>query len=208
MPAECEKAGGCGVLAVGRCAVCAQAFCASHQGYRGQTQMLNECAPCTDISEGQKRGMAPHASNTEARESEEVWLRDTVRPALLASPTAPWVPLYVHDGWQKKPWRPGLRKRPFDEQHDELGHSVGSGLLIGELEWVYDGKEGSYKEQRQTVLLEHDLEGSPVRPLGGYNAELQAHRVSTVGTYDWMWRGIFLRLAMRKVLEQHAPGVE
>lgn len=45
MPAECQI-GGCGVLAVGRCHACSQAFCATHQAREGQTRFVDFCSAC------------------------------------------------------------------------------------------------------------------------------------------------------------------
>ncbi len=45
MAAVCEKAGGCGVQAIGRCRRCGQAFCGSHQAIK-QGHGIAECAAC------------------------------------------------------------------------------------------------------------------------------------------------------------------
>lgn len=45
MPAVCEV-GACGVLAVGRCVQCSEAFCGSHQGRSILDVYINLCGPC------------------------------------------------------------------------------------------------------------------------------------------------------------------
>jgi len=51
--------GGCGVQAIGRCNSCANAFCASHQGYKGSginvVALVNRCAPCVANAAIQRR---------------------------------------------------------------------------------------------------------------------------------------------------------
>lgn len=50
----------CGVLAVGRCATCSQAFCASHQGRYGGTVFFDQCATCRGRVEQADRDQEAH----------------------------------------------------------------------------------------------------------------------------------------------------
>jgi hypothetical protein len=60
----------CGVIAIGRCRSCNRAFCRSHQGIRGLTFLVDECAECGPAEE--RRRATEQAELRRAAEEQRV----------------------------------------------------------------------------------------------------------------------------------------
>ena len=152
--------------------------------------MTNQCSDCAKARD--RASILPSAS--EERENTQRWLRETVRPALLANKTIEWIPLYVFDGYTPKPWRWGQSKKPFLERHDELGHPAGTGVILGEFEWEGEDKEGTTRNRSTTVLLREDRpDGSPIAPIGSWSDKFQAYSVGHGGRYNYQLGSVHLR---------------
>lgn len=127
-PAVCEI-DECGVLAIGRCATCKRAFCASHQARVGYTRYDNQCAPCLAKIDADRADQTQKAQAKE-EEAREYIQAGAAKTALLRNGVAP-VEIYCpREDWKKGFF--GLRDRAVVELHP-----IGRGWILGEFRWKY-----------------------------------------------------------------------
>lgn len=194
MVAVCAKAGGCGVSAIGRCYMCGEAFCGSHQGWDVRTRLVDMCGSCAANKQARDRQRSSETVSSFSHEEVHRWLRDIARPTLLSSRSAPWEDLHEVTGSQK---------RRFRQQWDDVVELVGRGLVIEtQLTWVGAESRGA----RVAVLTDRDIHGSPVVAVGPPSEDLKSRRVlPALRLDDNTHARMSLKYAVQDLMTKYAP---
>jgi hypothetical protein len=159
MAAVCEKklpdGSNCDVQAIGRCKICGEAFCQTHQGRedRGfREPYVDRCAACVaqaqaDELEQQRKWQA------EDDEAREYLQSGSARTALLTAGVPP-VKIYQTERKEKKKWVFG------SSQWVEVVTSIQHGWLLGDLSGEYtvrgDGFPSVHRDSGLAALLDID----------------------------------------------------
>lgn len=159
----------CGIVAFGRCATCAEAFCTSHQAYDIiGTRYTDRCLTCQ-----QKQWEAKQERYREIDASRQYFLSGTARADLLKA-EVPSVEMYeVYEDWKTK-WT--LLRRQYKKI--DVVNLFGRGWILGEFTWqcrfpvsvgkdngnnshvLYNGDSNTVKKEWLTALMDmspHDL---------------------------------------------------
>ena len=150
-PAVCEI-GGCGVQAIGRCATCRRAFCASHQAYIAPgTVAVDMCGPCFAQTPEQVARANQARHDAEISAAIRYFESGSARAALLASTVQPVNISWVADMRLEKnlSYRVGRALDFIGLNSDAIGLggryvdvlASGRGWILGEFSWGQRVKE-------------------------------------------------------------------
>lgn len=158
MSAECEidiNGKPCGVQAIGRCATCGKAFCATHQARTAYNppnpivSYVDMCAICFPKSPGEVARVEAAKRKQEWWDAEKYFQEGTARNDLLASGVQP-VNLYITESvWQPK-------KSLFGTGNElvEMATLWGCGWILGEFQWKWQPIDSWEHGRHLTVLLD------------------------------------------------------
>src|ERR1700722_644764 len=136
-PAGTSSSGGaacttCGVLAVGRCATCSEAFCASHQGRNAEmVGYFDQCVTCRGRVEESLRRLKQAGSDHDARFGSSFFGNGSAKRTLLDAGVATVDFHYVHRETQSL--RFGRYKNVYTAK------PIGRGWPLGRCLWKHSG---------------------------------------------------------------------
>ena len=178
MGVDCEKrlpnGDLCGIQAIGRCAICGESFCLSHQAwsegtsYFGATPYIDRCAPCLAKARADE---VKHVREALVRidEAREYFRSGSVRTALLTSRVPPVTVYHVEERFEGGRYfrRERLVKKVISEGH---------GWILGEFNWRYTCSDHHGHEEHSTrscltALLDVDSSQLPVAQLNQWNRQ-------------------------------------